>query len=145
MRKYIPQDITLLLIASEDDINPWSQEMMLSVAGQLMELLPDYIFDWDEGAGEEWAIFDSNKSSMVAISRSKPLSLITDFDVPPVLRVLENHGVKIIASRAWDDDSIVFDFSQYQRETPKWLTRAESTMQSNGGLMSLHDFWLSTI
>ena len=143
--KNVLQDITQLLLASEDDSKHWSQKIMLSVTDQLIKALPNYTLDWDEGAGEDWATLESKENSIVAISRNKPLVLAAAFNEASAISILQSHNVKIVSSSGWDQDSITFDFSHYQRETPHWLARTEALLKSNGGLMSLHDFWFSTV
>jgi len=142
---YTMQDITSVLLDLENYSPEMPQGQMLSVMKQLKPLLSDYIFDWDEGAGENWALLDNQNGTLLAICTIKPLVLVAGSISSGVLDILRNLDIKVIIEQSWDAEEITFDSLQFQVGTPKWLTRAEGLLQSDGGFMSLHDFWWSTV
>ena len=121
-----------------------NQEEFRAVLTQMQSADAELRLDWDDGAGEEWAIFDNLADGIVCMMNARlRLAFIREkYNFQKIEQVLRDF--EIVFTENYDLDEWSVDVEHLKKEIPQiyWHTSEDAV---NAECFSLNDFYFATV
>lgn len=89
-------DITEVVLRAQARSENWRDDRFTKLCDEISLSLPHVFFDWDKGAGEDWATFAFEEGKVAYLSRTIPLLLMIDIERDSFGATLEGYEVETI-------------------------------------------------